>query len=111
MAGRRGKLDSPDGVITAQLRGTAGRYASGQPLDVDAAVEELREIAGGRADLLGEVAGRTLGFGPGVGGQVGADMWPNKALEAALLIAAGADLTRLTYWVEVGQERATRMIR
>jgi hypothetical protein len=52
-------------------------------LDVDAAVAELRKIAGGRADLFGEVAGRVLGFGPGVGGEVAAAMWPKKALEAA----------------------------
>ena len=110
MAVKRAKVD-PDGIITAQLAGTAGRHASRDPLDVDAAVAELREIAAGRADLLGEVAGRTLGYGPGVGGAVGASMWPKKALEAALLIAAGADLTNLTHWVEVGQERATRMTR
>jgi hypothetical protein len=45
MAARRGKLDNPDGIITAQLAGTAGRYASQRPLDVDAAVAELRDIA------------------------------------------------------------------
>jgi hypothetical protein len=106
MATRRGKLDNRDGIITAQLQGTAGRYATRRPLDVDAAVAELHEIAGGRADLLGEVAGRALGFGPGVGGEVGAAMWPKKALEAALLIAVGADLTRLPEWVTVGMERA-----
>lgn len=33
----------------------------GKPLDVDAAVAELLEIAGGRTDLLGEVAGLLLG--------------------------------------------------
>jgi hypothetical protein len=36
-------------------------------------------------------------------------MWPKKALEAALLIAAGADLTNLTHWVEMGQARAAGM--
>lgn len=105
MAVKRAKAD-PDGVITARLAGTAGRYASRDPLDVDAAVAELREIAGGRADLLGEVAGRTLGDGTGVGGEVGAAMRPKKALEAALLIAAGADLIRLPEWMRVGMERA-----
>jgi len=33
-------------------------------------------------------------------------IWPQGALEAALCIAAGADLTRLTEWIAVGQERA-----
>jgi hypothetical protein len=35
-------------------------------------------------------------------------MWPKKALDAALLIAAAADLTNLTHWIEIGQQRATR---
>jgi hypothetical protein len=46
MTTRRGKLDYPDGIITAQLAGTAGRYASQKPLDVQAAVAELCEIGG-----------------------------------------------------------------
>jgi hypothetical protein len=58
MAVKRAKPD-PDGIITARLAGTAGRYASRDPLDVAAVVAELRDIVGGRADLLGEVAGRT----------------------------------------------------
>jgi hypothetical protein len=37
--------------------------------------------------------------------------WPRRALEAALCIAAGADLTRLTEWIAVGQERAQRIRR
>jgi hypothetical protein len=35
--------------------------------------------------------------------------WPRRALEAALCIAVGADLTRLTEWIAVGQERAERI--
>jgi hypothetical protein len=35
--------------------------------------------------------------------------WPSRALQAALCIAAGADLTRLTEWVAVEQERAERV--
>jgi hypothetical protein len=76
-----------DGIITARLAGTAGRHTGREPLDVDAAVAELRGIAGGRADLLGEVAGRVLGFGPGVGGEVGpSQMSPRKGLKATLAI-------------------------
>jgi hypothetical protein len=37
------------------------------------------------------------------------DEWQRKALAAALLIAAGADLTKLTEWIAVGQERAERI--
>ena len=102
MAVARRKPD-PDGITTAQLAGTAGRYVSQKPLDVDAAVAELREIADGRGDLLAERAGVILGFHD----QDARDgRWPRRALEAALCIAAGADLTRLTEWIAVGQERA-----
>jgi hypothetical protein len=34
------------------------------------------------------------------------DEWAHRAVEAALCIAAGADLTRLTEWIGVGEERA-----
>jgi hypothetical protein len=100
----RRKAD-PDGITTAQLAGTVGRYVSQKPLDVEAAVTELREIANGRADLLAERAGITLG----IYARENRDEWQRKALEAALLIAAGADLTRLTEWIAVGQERAERI--
>jgi hypothetical protein len=44
----------PDGITTARIAGTASRHASRKPLDVDAAVAELRSIANGRGDLLAE---------------------------------------------------------
>jgi hypothetical protein len=56
MAIARRKPD-PDGITGAWIAGTASRYASRDPLDVDAAVAELREIANGRGDLLAERAG------------------------------------------------------
>jgi hypothetical protein len=89
----------PDGITTAQLAGTAGRYVSRRPLDVEAAVAELREIADGRGDLLAERAGLTLGFYA----RDNRDEWSRKALQAALLIAAGADLTRLMEWIAWGR--------
>jgi hypothetical protein len=101
---KRSKPD-PDGVTAAQLAGTAGRYVSRKPLDVDAAVAELREIANGRGDLLAERAGLTLGFYA----RDNRNEWARKAVVAALLIAAGADLTRLTEWIEEGQQRAERI--
>jgi hypothetical protein len=93
----------PDGIITAQLAGTVGRYVSRKPLDVEAAVTELREIANGRGDLLAERAGVILGFHDE---DARDGRWPRPALEAALCIAAGADLTRLMEWIAVGQERS-----
>ena len=104
MAIARRKPD-PDGITTAQLAGTAGRYVSQKPLDVDAAVAELREIADGRGDLLAERAGLTLGFYA----RENRDEWSRKALQAALLIAAGADLTKLSGWIVEGQDRAERI--
>jgi hypothetical protein len=62
----------------------------------------LREIADGRGDLLAERAGVALGFYA----RDNRDLWASRALEAALCIAAGADLTRLTAWIAIGQERA-----
>jgi hypothetical protein len=95
----------PDGITTDQLAGTTSHYVSRKPLDVEAAVAELREIAGGRGDLLAERAGVTLGFYA----HENRDEWQGKALQAALLIAAGADLTRLTEWIAEGQRRAERI--
>jgi hypothetical protein len=56
-------------------------------------------------EILAERARITLGFYA----RENRDEWQRKALEAALLIAAGADLTRLTEWIAVGQERAQRI--
>jgi hypothetical protein len=78
---------------------------SRKPLDVEAAVAELREIANGRGDLLAERAGLTLGFYA----RDNRDEWSRMALQAALLVAAGADLTQLTLWIHEGQERDERI--
>jgi hypothetical protein len=105
MAIARRKPDA-DGITTAQLAGTASRYASRKPLDVEAAVAELREIADGRGDLLAERAGVILAFHDE---DARDGRWPRRALEAALCIAAGADLTRFMEWIAVGQELAQRI--
>jgi hypothetical protein len=94
------------GITRARIAGTASRYVSREPLDVDAAVAELREIADGRGDLLAERAGVILAFHDE---NARDGRWPRRALEAALCIAAGADLTRLMEWIAVGQERAQRI--
>jgi hypothetical protein len=105
MAIARRKPD-PDGVTRAGIAGTASRHASRRPLDVEAAVAELREIANGRGDLLAERAGVILAFHDE---DTRDGRWPSRALQAALCIAAGADLTRLTEWIEEGQQRAERI--
>jgi hypothetical protein len=105
MAIARRKPDA-DGVIRAGLAGTAARYARSKRLDVEGALSELREIAGGRGDLLAERAGVILGFRDE---DERDGRWPSSALEAALCIAAGADLTKLTEWIAIGQERAQQV--
>jgi hypothetical protein len=107
MATRRGKLDNPDGIIRAGIAGTASRHASRDPLDVEGALAELREVAGDRGDLLAERAGIIFGFRDE---DERDGRWPSRALQAALCIAAGADLTRLTEWIAIGEERA-RLVR
>lgn len=53
MASRRGKVDNPDGIITAQLQGTAGRRARQDPLARDPRVCAQREPSAHRGvDLL-----------------------------------------------------------
>jgi hypothetical protein len=50
----------PDRILVAELTGTARHHARWRELaqdEQDAAVTELHELAGGRADLLAQVAG------------------------------------------------------
>ena len=66
-----------------------------------AAITELAEVAGGRADLLAKCAGLALGYG---------ECQPETAhyqRMAELCIAAGADKTLIQRWVDVGRQRAT----
>jgi hypothetical protein len=100
------RIPDPDDITEARIAGTASRHASRKPLDVDAAVAELREIADGHGDLLAERAGVIFGFH---NEHESDGRWPRKALQAALCIAAGADLTRLMQWIAVEQERAPRI--
>jgi hypothetical protein len=86
MGRTRGKLDNPNGIVGARLMGTAARYASTFPLNVDAALAELREIAQGRGGLRAEQAGLLLGARE----PTMAHNWPTATVQAALLIATGA---------------------
>ena len=62
-------------------------------------MEELREIADGRSDLLAETAGILLGAARGTLDEA-------RTRAAALCIEAGADVTLIPQWVEEGRRRA-----
>ena len=97
-----------DRLTIARLSGIAQRHARWEPPDdatTAAAGAELREEAGGRADLLAEVAGIALGFHEG-----GLDE-PRAANVAAFCRLAGADEAEIPGWVEIGRERAAQSLR
>jgi hypothetical protein len=92
-----------DQLTVARLTGAAWRHASGwEPTGAGtaAAVRELREIAGGRGDLLAEVAGLLIGYYRRTAEEL-------KARAAAYYcIAAGAGLDLIPRWIETGRSRA-----
>ena len=67
-----------------------------------AAVDALRELAAGRADLLAEVAGISEGAAEGEPGE------PLARQAAQLCRLAGADLEAIPAWVEEGRRRRAR---
>ena len=93
----------PDRILVAELTGTARHHARWRELaqdEQDAAVIELRELAGGRADLLAEVAGIFEGTSDG-------ELDEPLARQAAHLCRqAGADETLIPQWIAEGRRRA-----
>jgi hypothetical protein len=96
-------MPDPDQLTVARLTGAAQRHAPWrEPTEAETAtaVEELREIAGDRGDLLAEVAGLLIGFYRGTIEEL-------KAQAAAqYCIAAGADPDLIPHWIEVRRCRA-----
>jgi hypothetical protein len=91
-----------DRILVAQLTGEARHRAKWRPLTEDeeaAAVAELGELAGGRADLLAEVAGIFEGTGDGELDE------PLVRQAAALCRKAGADPEAIPAWIEEGRRR------
>jgi hypothetical protein len=92
-----------DELVVARLTGAAQRHAPWrEPTEAEAvaAVEELREIAGDRSDLLAEVAGLLMGFYRRTSEEARA--WT----AAAYCITAGARRDLIPRWIEVGRCRA-----
>jgi hypothetical protein len=104
-----------DQLIVARLAGAAQRHAPWREptaaqrhalwrepttAETAAAVAELREIAGARADLLAEAAGLLTGFYRGTSEEA-------RARAAAhYCVVAGARREEIPHWIEVGRSRA-----
>jgi hypothetical protein len=92
-----------DRILVAQLTGEARHCARWRELSGDeeaAAVAELRELAGGRADLLAEVAGIFEGTSEGEPDE------PLVRQAAELCRKAGADPAAIPGWAAEGRRRA-----
>ena len=96
------KRPQADRLLVAEIWGEARRRAQWRELGSDeqaAAVAELRELAGGRADLLAEVAGILEGAREGEPDE------PLAGQAAELCRKAGADLEAIPAWIEEGRRR------
>jgi len=96
------KRPAADRILVAQLTGEARHHAKWRDLtaaEEAAAVAELRQLAGGRTDLLAEVAGILEGTSEG-------ELDEPLARQAAMLCRkAGADPDAIPGWIEIGRGR------
>jgi hypothetical protein len=91
-----------DRILLAQITGEARHRARWRELTGDEeaeAVAELRELAGGRADLLAEVAGLFEGTSEGEPDE------PLAESAARLCRMSGADPEAIPAWIEEGRRR------
>jgi hypothetical protein len=102
-------MSTPDQLLYSALHGTAMRYAA-ERRNLDESIEELRQIADGRNDILAEAAGIEAGAWYA---------WPSthvgyELIGAGMLIVAGNgrglpfDYDELERWTRVGYERGMR---
>jgi len=102
-------MSTKDQLLYSALHGTAMRYAA-ERRNLDESIEELRQIADGRNDILAEAAGITAGSWYA---------WPSthfgyELIGAAMLILAGGgngvplNYGELERWTRVGYERGAR---
>jgi hypothetical protein len=92
-----------DRILVAQLTGEARHRARWRPLTEDeeaGALAELRALAGGRADLLAQVAGIFEGTSDGEPDE------PLARSAARLCRLAGADTDAIPAWIEEGRRRS-----
>ncbi len=96
------KRPQADRILVAELFGEARHHAKWRDLtaaEEGAAVAGLRELAGGRADLLAEVAGLLEGAREGEPDE------PLARQAAGLCRKAGADLEAIPAWIAEGRRR------
>ena len=93
-------MSDSDTILCAWIDGTARRLATDKTVTEADAVAQLGQLAAGRADLLAEVAGVSLGFAGD-----DATMFVTRRV-ADLCLAAGADREQVQRWIAVGQGRA-----
>jgi hypothetical protein len=102
-------MSTKDQLLYVALHGTAMRYAA-ERRNLDESIEELRQIADGRNDILAEAAGITAGSWYA---------WPAthvgyELIGAAMLILAGGgncvplNYGELEHWTRVGYGRGMR---
>jgi hypothetical protein len=101
-------MSTKDRLLYSFLHGTAMRYAA-ERRNLDESIEELRQIADGRNDILAEAAGITAGsWYASPATHVGYEL-----IGAGMLIVAGGgsglpmDYDELERWTRVGFERGT----
>src|SRR5687767_9895406 len=105
----RWSMSTKDQLLYSALHGTAMRYAA-ERRSLDESIEELRQIADGRNDILAEAAGITAGSWYATPAtHVGYEL-----IGAAMLILAGGgrgfplDHDELERWTRIGYERGMR---
>ncbi|HJY59082.1 MAG TPA: hypothetical protein VJ418_22120 [Streptosporangiaceae bacterium] len=94
-----------DRMLAVRLDAIATRHARWGAITEDqsaAAVDELREIADGRSDLLAEVAGLALGTTE----RKGPEYQARGQAVARLCRMAGADESLIAPWIQEGRRRA-----
>jgi hypothetical protein len=90
---------SPERLAVARVTGIVRRHSGTEPINVHAALEEIRAVPAVSPEVLAEAAGIALGY------YHDAQDWSSRIIEGGLLIAAGADLSQLRHWINVGRNR------